>query len=494
MFDNDPVQLDSVAEPPTPVSEQPSSRRRFMLRSTAAAAAVISGRASTQVTTGNPRQITPPVCTNVPDTPTPVRPDPQEASHVFSAPETVLAFRNHGMQAELLSEPITPLGCHYLLIHFDIPKLDARGYSVAIDGRVRHPTRLMLDDIKSMPKMTQAVTMECAGTGRSTLHPRAVYVPWFKEAIGTYQWGGTRLRPLLERAGLLDDAVEILFTGWDTGIDLGVEHAFERSLPIAEALHDDVMLAWEANDQALLPQHGFPLRLVVPHWYGMASVKWLRAITVLNEPFKGVEQEKVYRYQQVKGERGEPVQVKRVHSVMKPPGIPDLITRQRFIAPGRHTLEGMAWSGSGRIVSVQVSTDGARTWRNAELVHSLKDRFAWTQWRFPWSVDEPGDYMLACRATDEAGNQQPIDPNAQWNRQGMGVNGVQQIRVTVQAGIGGAAVNVPSRARVAVEGAEAPPIPSVSNSVAEGQNPKNQDDDKHGHRHGQGQDNQNRHR
>ena len=476
MLTNEPDGAAEVSELPATVSPASLFRRRFMVANTAVAAAVVSSRAKAQVTTGSPAQLTPPECTSVPNTPTPVRPDPQQASQVFSAPETVLAFRKHGIQAELLSEPITPLGCHYLLVHFDIPKLHADGYSVAIDGRVRHPMRLMLDDIKSMPKMTQAVTMECAGTGRSTLHPRAVYVPWFKEAIGTYQWGGTRLRPLLERAGLLDDAVEILFTGWDSGIDLGVEHAFERSLPVAEALSDEVMLAWQANDQALLPQHGFPLRLIVPRWYGMASVKWLRAITVLNEPFKGIEQERVYRYQQIKGERGEPVQLKRVHAVMKPPGIPDLVTRQRFVAPGRHTLQGMAWSGSGAIVGVQVSTDGARTWRNAELQRSLPDRFAWVQWRLPWSVDEPGDYVLACRATDEAGNQQPVDPNARWNRQGMGVNGVQRIHVTVQDGIGGAAINVPSKARVAVQGAEAPPIPRVSNSLADLKN-----FDHHGH-------------
>lgn len=458
--------LSDVTELLDASAPMPFTRRRFMLRGTAAAAAVLAGRASAQVTTGNPAQVTPPVCTGVADTPTPARPDPQEASHVFSAPETILAFRNHGMQAELLSEPITPLGCHYLLIHFDIPKLDANGYSLAIGGRVRQPITLSLEDIKSRPRLTQVVTMECAGTGRSTLHPRAVYVPWFKEAIGTYKWTGTSLRPLLEQAQLLEDAVEVLFTGWDTGIDLGVEHAFERSLPIAEALRDDVMLAWDANDQALMPQHGFPLRLVVPHWYGMASVKWLRAITVLNEPFKGVEQEKVYRFQQVKGERGEPVTLKRVHSVLKPPGIPDLITRQRYLAPGRHMIEGMAWSGSGRIAGVQVSTDDARSWHNAALVPVSNDRFAWTQWRFPWTVTEPGDYVLACRATDEEGNVQPIDPNAAWNRQGMGVNGVQRVHVTVQEGIGGARPDVPSKARVAVDGAEEPTIPSVVNQLA----------------------------
>ncbi len=445
------------------------SRRKFVAVGGAAATTMLASGCAPAAAAMRPAAPVPDApCTTVPDTPTAQRPDPQENWRVFSAPETELAFRNHGIHAELLREPITPLGAHYLLIHFDIPQLSAENYSVAIGGRVRSPSRVSLAELKSRPKMTQVVTMECAGTGRSTLRPRAVYVPWFKEAIGTYQWTGTPLRPLLEQAGLLDDAVEVLFSGWDSGVDLGVEHAFERSLPVAEALKDEVMLAWEANGQALLPQHGFPLRLVVPSWYGMASVKWLRAITVLNEPFKGIQQAKVYRYQQKKGEPGEPVREKRVHSVIMPPGIPDLLTRQRYVAPGRHTLRGTAWSGSGRITRVEVSADGGSHWADAELVPVSKDRFAWTQWRRDWDATTPGDYMIACRATDEAGNVQPLDPNARWNRQGMGVNGVQQIPVTVRAGIGSSSLAAPSHPQLVVPGADVPAAPNVVNSMAGG--------------------------
>lgn len=440
-------------------SDRLLSRRRFVAASAAAATTLLGTGCSAGMPAAIPsaQGAAAEPCSTVTDLPTAVRPDPQENWRVFSAPETVLAFRNHGMQAELLREPITPLGAHFLLIHFDIPRLSADNYSVAIGGRVRSPAVLPLADIKSRPIMSQAVTMECAGTGRSTMRPRAVYVPWFKEAIGTYQWTGTPLRPILEQAGLLDDAVEVLFTGWDTGVDLGVEHAFERSLPIAEAMRDEVMLAWEQNGQALLPQHGFPLRLIVPSWYGMTSVKWLRAITVLDKPFQGIQQAKVYRYQQRKGEPGEPVQKKRVHSVMMPPGIPDLITRHRFLAPGRHTLQGTAWSGSGRITRVEVSTDGASRWRDAELVRVSPDPYAWVQWRTEWQVEAPGDYVLACRATDEAGNIQPVDPNARWNRQGMGGNGVQKIPVTVRTGVGIAGSRVPSATQALVAGAEPPP-------------------------------------
>ena len=405
-------------------------------------------------------------CSTVPATPTANRPDPQENWLDYSAAEVALAFRNHGMQAEFYRERLTPLGSHYLLIHFDVPQLTTDGYSLAIGGRVRNPIRISLSELQARRAVSQIVTMECAGTGRHPMKPRAVYVPWSSEAMGTYQWTGTPLRPLLEQAGLLDDAVEILFTGWDTGIDLGVEHAFERSLPVAEALRDEVMLAWEANGQPLLPVHGFPLRLVVPSWYGMASVKWLRAITVLNEPFQGVEQAQVYRYQQQKGEPGEPVRHKRVNSGMMPPGIPDLITRQRFLPPGRHTLQGAAWSGMGRVTRLEVSTDDGARWRDAELVPFTSDPFAWVQWRAAWDDAALGDHILVCRAHDDAGNVQPLEPNAAWNRQGMGGNAVLRIPVTVQEGVGIAATRVPSPARVAVSGAKAAPVPKVDNPIA----------------------------
>ena len=450
---NAPATLSRVERPPI-------SRRGFMAWGAVAATALTAfgQRPNGDASTG--------VCTTIPDTPTVARPDPQENWRDFSAAETSLAFRNHGMHAELLREAITPLGAHYLLIHFDIPKLSGVDYSLAIGGRVRTPRRVSLSAVKARRTVTQAVTMECAGTGRSTIHPRAVYVPWAKEDIGTYQWTGTPLRSLLEEVGVLEDAVEVLFTGWDTGIDLGVEHAFERSLPIAEAMRDEVMLAWEANGHPLLPQHGFPLRLIVPRWYGMASVKWLRAITVLREPFRGVEQAKVYRYQQVKGEAGEPVTIKRVMSVIVPPGLPDAISRHRFVAPGAHVVQGTAWSGSGRIARVEFSADGGTSWRDAELVKVSKDPYSWIQWRAPWDAGAPGDVVLASRATDIAGNVQPLDPQERWNRQGMGVNGVQRIAVTVQSGSGSAGTAVPSVARAALDGAEVPSRLRDTNSMA----------------------------
>lgn len=440
------------------------SRRNFVALGGAVAAATLVDRARADIPPGFPNVR--PNCSTVPSLPTPARPDPQEDWLDFSPAEVTLAFRNHGHQAEFLRERITPLGAHYLLIHFDVPKLRAENYSVAIGGRVENPMRISLDELKSRRNVNQIVTMECAGTGRYPMRPRAVYVPWASEPIGTYRWTGTPLRPLLEQAGLLDDAVEILFTGWDTGIDLGTEHAFERSLSIEEAMRDEVMLAWEANGQPLLPQHGFPLRLIVPSFYGMASVKWLRAITVLNEPFEGVEQAQVYRYQQIKGESGEPVTRKRVNSSMFPPGIPDLVTRHRFLAPGRHVLQGKAWSGTGRITRVEVSLDDGASWRDAELIRFSRDPFAWISWRAVWRNATPGEHILVCRATDSAGNVQPLHPNDRWNRQGMGGNVVEKIPVRVQAGIGRAGTRVPSPAQIVIPGAKGAPIPNVANPLA----------------------------
>nr|AGU10638.1 Oxidoreductase molybdopterin binding domain [uncultured organism] len=437
-----------------------AGRRRILAGSGAVIAAGLAARARATAAPAAAGHTGPSACTTVPDTPTVERPPPQVVADVFSTLETELAFRNHGMHAEFLRQPLTPLGSHYLLVHFDIPTLEAGAYTLQIGGRVRQPLRIGLQELNGQPVITQTVTMECAGTGRATLDPRPVYVPWFKECMGTYEWTGTRLRSLLERAGLLGDAVEVLFTGWDSGVDLGVEHAFERSLPLADALRDEVMLAWAANGRPLLPQHGFPLRLVVPSWYGMASVKWLRAITVLSEPFLGMQQHEVYMYRQRGDDPGTPVRSKRVNSLIAPPGMPDMLSRHRFVAPGRQLLEGKAWSGAGGIVRVQVSADDGASWSNASLSQVAPDPWAWVHWRYAWNAT-PGEHVLACRALDAAGNQQPLDPGADFNIQGNAVNAVQRMRVTVQAGIGSAAATVPSRPRRVLPGAELPPMPAA---------------------------------
>src|SRR5919107_3098951 len=358
--------------------------------------------------------------------PTPDRPPP--AHTLISYEEARLAFRCHGMHLELLDRPITPLGSHYQLIHFDIPTLSRDGYSVQLKGRVRKPLTLTLDNLKSRRRVTdQATLLECAGTGRSYSHPRSIYVPWFNEDIGVFRYTGTPLGPILKEAGLTDDAVEVVFTGHDEGYDLGVRHHFERALPIKEAMAEGVILAWEANGQPLLPAHGFPLRLVVPTWYGMASVKWLKSITVIDHPFEGVEQKLVYRLTFSATDLGRPVQQKSVRAAMLPPGYPDLLSRYRFASRGEVVIHGKAWSGYGPVTRVQVSTDGFRTFRDAVLEDPVSD-FSWRPFHFVWNAT-PGEHVIGSRATDVKGHKQPLRPF--FNIQGMAQNAVEPVAVRV---------------------------------------------------------------
>jgi sulfane dehydrogenase subunit SoxC len=347
----------------------------------------------------------------------------------FSLDELQVAARNHAVPLEALRYAITPTGLHYLLTHFDIPHVDPHGWRLAVRGRVERPLSLTLPDIESRPRVTLPVTLECAGNGRAFVSPRPGRIqPWLHEAVGTGEWTGTPLKPLLEEAGLLDDVVEILFSGVDRGIQGGVEHAFERSLPVGEALRDEVLLAYRLNGQPLPPQHGFPLRLVVPGWYGMASVKWLAAVTALAQPFEGYQQARTYRFMRFEGDPGTPVTRMFPRALTIPPGIPQSETRARFLTAGRHVVQGRAWSGWAPIARVEVSVDGARTWSAAELGQP-PSAFAWHPWSWTWDATEPGTYELCARATDAAGNVQPSAPR--WNLRGFGNNMVQRVRVVV---------------------------------------------------------------
>jgi DMSO/TMAO reductase YedYZ molybdopterin-dependent catalytic subunit len=347
----------------------------------------------------------------------------------WSLEELQLATRNHGVPLEALRYPVTPLGLHYLLIHFDIPAVDADTWRLEVGGRVGRPLSLSLDDIRARPSVTQAVTMECAGNGRARVRPRVVSQPWVLEAVGTAEWTGTPLRGVLEDAGLLEDAMEVAFEGLDAGIDGGVEQVYGRSLSIEDATSDDVLLVYEANGRPLLPQHGFPLRLIVPGWYGMTSVKWLGRISAISEPYQGYQQAKAYRYRQSEDEPGEPVTRMKPRSLMVPPGMPDFMTRERFVEPGPVTVEGRAWSGSGAIASVDFSSDGGRTWSPAELGDPVGPH-AWRGWSHVWHADQPGVYELCSAATDVNGDRQPLDPP--WNVGGYANNAVQRVQVTVR--------------------------------------------------------------
>ena len=306
------------------------------------------------------------------------------------------------MPLEALRYPVTPAGLHYLLTHYDIPAVDAASFELSVGGRVARQLAFSLDDLRARPAVELEVTMECAGNGRALLPaPRPLSQPWLNEAVGTAAWRGTPLATLLAEAGPLDDAVEAVFTGLDRGLEAGEVQAFERSLPLEEALRDDVLLAYEMNGAPLLPQHGFPLRLVVPGWYGMASVKWLTRITLVDRPFEGHQQAHAYRFARDEDDEGTPLTRILPRALMVPPGIAEFPTRERILTAGSCTIEGRAWSGWAPVASVEVSTDGGASWSEAELAEPPTSRWAWRGWRHDWDAS-PGTHVVCCREIGRA--------------------------------------------------------------------------------------------
>jgi DMSO/TMAO reductase YedYZ molybdopterin-dependent catalytic subunit len=349
---------------------------------------------------------------------------------MFDLNELQLAARNHGMPLELLREPITPAGLHYLLIHFDIPHVDAETWRLEVRGLVRQPLELSLANLRARPARTLTVTLECAGNGRALIPDHNPSQPWLREAVGTAEWTGTPLAPILEEAGLEASARNLVFTGLDRGIQGEIEHDYARSLRLDEALGDDVFLAYEMNGVPLLPQHGFPVRLIVPGWYGMAQVKWLGATEAIDGEFDGYQQAHTYRIMRDADDTDAPF-VERMlpRSLLVPPGLPDFLSRERHLSPGPVVLEGRAWSGQAPVARVEVSADGGATWADAELEPPLGP-YAWRGFSFEW-VAAPGEHELCCRATDGAGNTQPLDP--EWNYGGFCNNAVQRVRLAVSA-------------------------------------------------------------
>jgi sulfane dehydrogenase subunit SoxC len=350
-----------------------------------------------------------------------------EPDEGVSTEELQLAARNSGLPLEALRYDVTPPGLHYLLIHYDIPAVDPATFALTIDGTVRVPLRLTLDELRARPRVTRRVTIECAGNGRARLDPRPVSQPWLVEAVGTAEWTGTPLAPLLHDAGLNPSTVSIVFTGADHGIERGVEQDYARGLSVADASNEDVLLAYEMNGLPLPPQHGFPLRLVVPGWYGMAHVKWLQGITAIDTAFDGFQM-RAYRWRSSPDEPGTPLTRIEPRALLVPPGFPDFMSRTRVVRPGPVAVEGRAWSGWAAVDRVEVSVDGGSSWHRAD-VEPPPDATAWARWTWSWEA-EPGEYELSARASDASGRTQPNDQP--WNRGGFANNLVQRVPAVVR--------------------------------------------------------------
>ena len=309
----------------------------------------------------------------------------------------------------------------YVRNHFSIPKVDSSRWSLKVSGDVERPLRLSLPSIMKMRTKTVVTTMECAGNGRSNMNPRPPGTPWHAGALGTASWTGVPLKQVLAKAGVKDSVVEVLFRGADSGLVGGQMTHFERSLPINEVMNENVILAFRMNGRPLPMSHGYPVRLNVPGWYGMASVKWLDEVSLISEPFEGRFQSSSYVYSKGDGSPSIPVTKMRVKSLITAPS-----EEARVKCRSPVSVSGLAWSGYGKIQRVEVRFGNSR-WRKAKLVGQDLGQFCWRRWTCRWAPGKPGGYTISSRAVDDSGNSQP--EAEVFDELGYGYNTVTRISV-----------------------------------------------------------------
>jgi DMSO/TMAO reductase YedYZ molybdopterin-dependent catalytic subunit len=305
---------------------------------------------------------------------------------------------------EMRADGLTPLSAFYIRNNFPVPASPTR---LTVSGAVKRARRLGADDLRRLPRRRLTATLECAGNGRAFMSPAVPGEQWRLGAVSTAEWEGVPLSAVLGPAEIGADAVEVVFTGAD---------GFVRSLPIDDALGDNVLLVDTMNGEPLTREHGAPFRLLVAGWYGMAAVKWLARIEVSRTPFGGHFQ--VERY--VISNR--PVRTMHVRALILDPADGAIVPRARQV------VRGVAWTGSGRVTQVELSHDGGSSWRPATLVGTPRP-YTWSGWEATWSPGQSGPATLLARATDSSGAQQPLEPV--WNALGYGNNGTVPRHVRV---------------------------------------------------------------
>ncbi|MFG2988729.1 molybdopterin-dependent oxidoreductase [Streptomyces sp. NPDC048257] len=349
------------------------------------------------------------------------------------APETVTADPyNAQTPSAALAEPVTPVGAFFVRDHFGIPRTAPGRWRLRIGGAAAAPFAIGYEELLAMDHRELDVVVECAGNGRGLMTPRPPGLPWSQQAVGCAHFAGVPFRALAGRALIRPAAVEIVFTGADSGPVGGRRTAFERSLPLAVALHPDTLLVTRMNGEPLAPEHGAPVRLVVPGRYAVADVKWLVGARAVTRPFTGVFQAREYLYEASRGTPEGPVTSVRVKSLITEPE-PDTAVRR-----GHETLvRGRAWSGDGeplRNVEVRAEYEDEyeddrhreRGW-HAALLEPPAGPYGWTGWSYRWTPQRPGPYRLLSRATDGHGETQPS--RAPWNARGYGCNPVGSVDV-----------------------------------------------------------------
>jgi len=302
---------------------------------------------------------------------------------------------------------LTPNELFYIRSHFATPRLDASAHVLRIEGAVKNPYVIGMEELRGMPAQTRPVTLECAGNGRIFLDPAVPGAQWELGAVGTAEWTGVPLRALLDRAEPSDGVCEVVFEGADHGCPKITpappgEVVYARSVPIG--LKDDVLIAYRMNGEELAPDHGFPLRAIVPRHYGMASVKWLARIQAVSIPFHGYWQTADYGYWA--DENGLPV-LRPLGEMALKSSIARPRNREVVKAGEIYPVFGAAWSGGAEVAHVDITIDEGKTWALAELVDK-PEAGAWLRWKYEWPAPtKAGTYRLMSRARDTAGNVQP---------------------------------------------------------------------------------------
>ena len=354
-------------------------------------------------------------------------PDPASNSYCdlnVLSPDPICA----GVFLPNLHAEVTPTEGHFIRSHFAAPKIDSSSWTLPITGDVDSPLSLSYDDLLKMPSHEIVSLMECAGNSRSTMQPPAEGVQWDNGAVSVSKWRGVSVKTVLEQASLKSKATDVLFEGADCGKEAhgNGDLVYAMSVPMAKLLEPDTILAYEMNGETLPEDHGFPIRLLVPGWYGMASVKWVAKITVMDHPNGGFHEKDYSIYPATDGK--EDATVRRVTS-LKVKSLVSTPTKGSVVSPGRHKVTGVAWSGDGHIVKVEVSTDDDRSWHTAKL-EEPNGTHTWQHWEYDWDANSLGHTLLRSRATDSAGNvQQMLAP---WNYRGYEVNSIHSVPITVR--------------------------------------------------------------
>ncbi len=324
---------------------------------------------------------------------------PDERRVVVSSPE------NSETPLEETAGWVVPNRHFFVRNHFEVPSVDVATWRLRITGACKRPLELGYDDLLGLPQHTVFATLECAGNGRSFLAKPSPGVQWGAGGISHAEWTGVPLRLLLQEADLERTVKEVLAEGADRGTeaDHPAPMSFARSLPLEKALHRDTILALRMNGEPLEPIHGFPVRLLVPGWYGVASVKWLERLEGLEEPFQGYFQTTKYT---VKRRTGRGDETEMIGAM----GVESEIVRPRpgeTLAPGAVRVRGLAWAGENAVAAVEVSVDGGSRWSQAELV-GPRAPYSWTLWEYRWNARESGRHRLLSRAISESGDVQPL--------------------------------------------------------------------------------------